>query len=368
MHQGKYDRIYFIGGSLDSYSPGSRACVEIVEQYGEYLATTSDIIFNLSWMSMGQIKIGNIEITIENYWSLLREVCQRTEATDDPFAINSWHVDLPPHYQAIGEQFCEYHNIDLSKPIITLHARNHGYHALAKQEFRNAPIKDYVPAIQYLLDSGYQVVRLGDAKMPKLDIRDRGYFEIPNMAHYENGLDPFFIKRSVFLIGSQSGPCSYARALGIPVLSINAVFSYTLLPAVLEMACFKRYSIRDDNGAERFLNYEEILDRDIFKIESQFQFERQGISFTNCTSQEIIAAVKDMLEWVVCPEMALSPEQDTFKRLTMQTSARLKNATDTNPAIADYLGIALPGYRISTTVEKLRAAPITSAEPTGNAA
>lgn len=355
LYRERYDRIYFIGGDLDSYSPGSRACIEIVKQYGEYLPTYSDIMFNLSWMSMGQLRLGNVEVTIENYWSLLREVSHRTASSEDAFALNAWHFDLPPRQQMTGERFCKHHNIDLGKPIITLHARDQGYHAIAKQGFRNSPIKDYVPAIKHLLNEGYQVVRLGDVKMPKLDIDHSGYFEIPALKHYENALDPFFIKHSDFMIGSQSGPCSYARVLGIPVLSVNAVFSYTLLPAPMEMACFKRYVEVDGNGDEQVWEYDQLLDGNVFQMENLHQFEKLGLSFINCTPQEITAAVKDMIAWVAQPDLAMTDAQEAFHQLTLRTAARIKDATDNTPAIADYLGISLPGYRISPTVATLRA-------------
>src|SRR5690606_14147142 len=124
----------------------------------------------------------------------------------------------------------------------------------------------------------YQVVRLGDTKMPRLRIDDPGYFEIPYMKHYENALDPFFIKYSIFMIGSQSGPCSYARAFGIPILSVNAVLSYTLLPAPMEMACFKRYVEINKNGDEKFLEFDQLLDRNVFQMETLYQFDKLGLS------------------------------------------------------------------------------------------
>lgn len=361
LYRDRYDRIYFIGGDQSSYSMGSRACIEIVTQYGEYLPTDSDIMFNLSWMSMGELQLENVEIILENYWSLLREVCHRTASNDDDFALNTWHFSLPPRQRMAGERFCEKHDIDINKPIITLHARDQGYHAIAKQGFRNSPIKDYVPAIKYLLEKGYQVMRLGDTKMPRLKIDDPGYFEIPYMNHYENALDPFFIKHSAFLIGSQSGPCSYARALGIPVLSINAVFSYTLLPAPLEMACFKRYVEINKNGGDQFLEFDQLLDRNVFQMENLHQFEKLSLSFVNCTPQEITAAVQDMIAWIAQPDLPMTAEQEAFRQLTLRTATRIKDASNNTPAIADYLGIALPGYRISPTVATLRAPSAPSA-------
>ncbi len=354
LYRERYDRIYFIGGDLDSYTPGTRACVEIIQQYGEYLATNDEILLNLSWMSMGQLNLGQLEITIENYWSLLREVSLRTISSDNAFVHNAWHLGLPVRQKIMGEAFCEASGIDLTRPILTLHARDHGYHAITKQEFRNSPIGDYKLAILHLLKSGYQVVRLGDGEMPRMDINDPAYFELPFMDGYENALDAFFIKQSSFMIGSQSGPCSYARALGVPVLSVNAVFSYTLLPAVREMACFKRFEHTDENGHSQELTFKDFFDKKMFQLENLHQFQYLGVSFVNCTPEEILAAVKDMIIWVKSPGLEMTKEQKAFQKLAAKTATCLRTATDNAPPIADYLGISLPGYRISPTVAVMR--------------
>ncbi len=349
-----YDDILFVGGPLTIYDPGPKTCIEIGCQYGQYLETHNQPLLNLSWMAMGHFSLGNVTVIVENYWSLLREVYHRTRDPDDDFEINAWHMTLPEGVDTRGRTFCSFYGIDPDRPIVTLHARDQKYHKIAKQNFRNSPINDYEPAIHHLLDQGYQVIRLGDQLMPKLPVDHVRYFEIPFLEKYDTALDPFFIDRSDFLIGSQSGPCSYARALGVPVLSVNAVFSYTLLPSVREMACFKTYLRTDEQGREHILDYNEIMADNIFQMENADQLELAGISVRNCTSAEIEAAIRDMIAWVSQPDLALTTEQIEFRDLVERTAERIKNAPDNIPKIADYLGIALPGYRVSPSVEKIR--------------
>ncbi len=356
LSRGCYDRVYFIGGHLDKYDPGPRTAIKIATQYGKYLETENDKLMNLSWMALGTFKIDNITVVVENYWSLFREVCHRARNPDDAFAINAWHMTLPKWFDQLGERFCKQHYINLDQPIVTLHARDQKYHNIEKQSFRNSPIADYELAILHLLDLGYQVIRLGDRLSPELPLDHEGYFEIPFLEGYENGLDPFFISQSEFLIGCQSGPCGYARALGIPVLSVNAVFSYTLLPAIKEMACFKRYLRIDNQGREHVLSYEEIMADNIFQMENKSRLELSGLSIRNCTPEEIDTAVQDMIAWVKQPDLELTAEQEEFRVLVNKTAERIKTAPDNEPKIADYLGIALPGYRVSPGVEKMRRA------------
>ena len=362
LYRERYDRIFFLGSDLNEYSPATRTCIEIVSQHGRYYPVEDSIQLNLSWMFLGDLKVGNLEIIVQNYWSLLRQACHRAANPGDGYKPNNWFLALPECLDAVGRKFCEQMAIDLAQPIIVLHARDHGYHGIQKQAFRNSPIEDYRRAIDYLLEAGYQVIRLGDAKMPKLPIQNPKYYELPFMLSYESALDPFFVYYARFLIGSQSGPCSYARAFGTPILSINAVFSYTLLTGKQEMGCFKRYRVTE-NARTRNLSYTEIFDQNLFQYENKYQFDYLGISFENCTEEEILAAVKDMEIWVNAPDSPLTVEQQAFRAAATKTALRLRQAGNPDLPIADSLGIALPGYRISPTVELMRGAMLTSDGP-----
>lgn len=391
LHRTRYDSLIFIGPARAAYRPASRICLEIVEQYGRYVETGNDALLNLSWMSMGTLKqqpielthepftstpgtfgrwyrtetveLGAIDIVIEHYWSLLREAVYRTRDDSDPFHHNAWHMKLPEHFTLSGEAFCLRHGIDLAKPLVVLHAREDNYHAIEKQSFRNTNIKHYVPAVHYLLDAGYQVVRIGDRGMARLRIKRSGYFELPSMPDYQHQLDPFLISRSVFMIGSQSGPCSYARALGTPLLSINAVLHYTLLPAKMEMACFKRY-VRSEGLNDEVLTLESALAAGAYHFDSSVQFKRAGIYLEQATSDEILASVKDMIAWLKRPDLPETELQVRFKDAVERTAQELVcRGSNLDLPIGDFIGISLPGYRISPTVAVMREEEMTVSKP-----
>jgi putative glycosyltransferase (TIGR04372 family) len=346
LNRGRFDVVLFIGPHHDAYRRASRVCLEIVEQYGTYVGTDDVMLQNLSWMSLGSITIGSIEIVIENYWSLLREVTHRSSDSHNAFEHNAWHMTLPSNFERDGRAFSAVHGIVDDKPIIVLHVRESGYHGLRKQGYRDADIRDYEVSIRYLLDSGYQVIRIGDERMSRLPLDAPGYLELPFLNGYNPRLDPYFIARSSFMIGSQSGPCAYARALGLPVLSVNAVYHYTLLPAMDEMACFKRY-LKHENGRARDLSPDEILGDRLSHYDNAHQFAGAGIELQCASSSEILDAVSAMMEWVAQPDRPETPEQDHFRTLAAQTALVLEESGAANPPIADYLGIALPRYRVS---------------------
>jgi putative glycosyltransferase (TIGR04372 family) len=354
MNRDKFDSLIFIGPPKSSYRPASRACLEIVEQYGEYVETGSDILMNLSWMSLGHHGVGPVTSLVDHYWMLLRQAVHRSRDAADPFRHNAWHFVLPAEFTRLGEQFCTTAGISLDRPIVVLHVRDPGYHGIVKQSYRDATVANYRAAIHHLLDCGYQVVRVGDQAMPRLELGRSGYFELPFIPKYRNELDPFLISRARFMIGSQSGPCAFARVLDVPILTVNAVLHYTLLPSTREMACFKRY-YRARSGERRELPLEAAIDAHVFHFENSFQFDEAGIVLEEASSEEIVASVGDMIAWLDDPQLAETELQTRFATRVEAMAVELKERGERlELPIADYLGICLPGYRISPTVATMR--------------
>jgi len=349
-----YDRVYFLGPSRGAYRPASALCIRLIEQHGDYIEVADEALLNASWMHFGTLKEGPVELCVEHYWSLLREAVHRTRDADDPFTHNAWHLKPMRSIELRGRKFARRAKIDLDRPLVVLHARHSAYHGIGGQAFRDANIKHYVPTVRYLLRAGYQVIRIGDRAMPRLKIRHKNYLELPFHKRYRREYDPFFIAHADFMIGCQSGPCAYARALGVPLLSVNAVLHYTLLPARMEMACFKHYQ-RKDGFRWVDISLEEALAADVQHFDNAYQFKAAGIRVRGARAREIVAATKDMIDWLADPDKAMTAEQARFHAAAEAKCVELKaRGPDLDKPIADYLGIALPGYRLSPTVARMR--------------
>ncbi|MDH3242573.1 MAG: TIGR04372 family glycosyltransferase [Alphaproteobacteria bacterium] len=352
LSRGIYDRVIFVGPPLDWYENPPAVSIEILRQYGDYVETTDQMLINLSWMSFGAHAFGNIHLNVSNYWSLVRDAALRDQDPSDPYIQNGWHVSVPAAFESEGRKFAARHGIDLSRPIVTVNTREISYHNLSKQSFRDVDVHTYTAGILRLVDRGYQVIRIGDARMTSLSIDSPQYMELPFAEGYSHLLDSYFISRSSFMIGCQSGPCAFARAFGIPLLSINAVLHYTLLPAPMEMALFKHYVVQDSDGRRHELEPVETLERNLFWLEDSMQFIERGITLHNASSEEIEAAVTDMIAWLDDPDLPMTESQQAFHDAAALADRKARDSTECVP-VTNYLGIALPGYRIAPHRERI---------------
>jgi putative glycosyltransferase (TIGR04372 family) len=248
-----------------------------------------------------------------------------------------------------AEALCRRLGLPLDRPVVVLHTREHGYHRLRGQAFRNADVRNYIPAVRALLDRGYMVVRIGDRKMTSIRREAPGLIELPTLDGYDPILDPYVIERCEFMISCQSGPCSLARALGKPNLVVNAVYNHTTLPEQNELFAFKRYVNRD--GVE--LSVEEALRRGAHLFDRTEHFECSGISLEDTTAEEIHAAVLEMLDGLDYPERA-DTELQARVRSVME---RVADSDLTHPLahrMSNYIGHSLPECRVSDTVCRMR--------------
>src|SRR5262249_13108177 len=183
----------------------------------------------------------NFTFLVHTYWSLNRMAYQARLGGTHPMAHGRDYLQLPPKLVARAEAVCRRNHLDLTKPIVVVHTREHGYHGLRGQRYRSPDVNNYIPALRRLVQLGYQVVRIGDKKMYSVRREVPGLLELPATDYYDPVLDPYFISRCKFMISCQSGPCSYARVFGKPNLVVNAVYHHTLLPERHELIAFKNY-------------------------------------------------------------------------------------------------------------------------------
>lgn len=125
-------------------------------------------------------------------------------------------IELQPEDFEEGLKFMERMNWDESKWFVTIHVRE----SKKSQTAANAEVSDYLDSLQYIVDNGGLVVRLGHQGMTPLPNR-RGFFDYANSTYKSPSLDIFFSAQSRFFIGTASGPCAIPTVFGRPILYTN---------------------------------------------------------------------------------------------------------------------------------------------------
>lgn len=174
--------------------------------------------------------------------------------------------------------------------IVTLHVRESGYHSQMEQYYnvRNADIRNYQVAVEYLLDRGYYVVRLGDKTMTPLPVKHERVIDAPFHQYYADFFEPYFISQSRFYVGMPSGPETLAYVFDVPLLRTNGLFQWGGNGYYKGLAVYKHYWSKQ---LGRNLTYQEIMTSPILNYNNPEQFTLSGIEIRENSSAELLQAV-----------------------------------------------------------------------------
>ena len=113
----------------------------------------------------------------------------------------------------------------VGRPIVTMHARESGYLSslgykeTQKERDRNVDIETYIPAIEFLVDHGYVVVRIGDPTMKPLV--KAGVVDVATFDRDTRWLQLWAVLNSQFFVGCNSGPSFIPLLTNTPTLLTN---------------------------------------------------------------------------------------------------------------------------------------------------
>lgn len=240
-----------------------------------------------------------------------------------------------------GEKLREAFCIPKNAPVVVLHVREGGYlPELSYHSYRDASIDNYIPALRYLINKGYYIVRLGDKSIKPIPEVLPQFIDSPFHPDYNFLVEPYFIATSEFYIGTTSGPLSLAWGFKKPVLSLNTPLKNWLWGHEKDLYVFKKYySLK----LKRFLTYEEIITSAILFFNRSEQFLQAGIEIVENTSEEILQAVKEMLARL---EGSYHSPLENAQMLLLQNIEEKANRTLENMQLPNVINF-LPFYSFS---------------------
>ena len=119
--------------------------------------------------------------------------------------------------------------------IVTLHVRESGFKAAQgisdrdKDVVRNACVHSYAPAIDWLVERGFLVVRIGDSSMTPMS--RPGVMDLATSPRRTLALELWCIQRSAFFIATDSGPYNLCLLFNVPCLATNMTHVIGGVPA-----------------------------------------------------------------------------------------------------------------------------------------
>jgi putative glycosyltransferase (TIGR04372 family) len=346
----RFDHLVLIHPPRGGYSLSCKYAVDVMEQYIEQIEVEEAKLAQLPWQNLGEITTGGkLTFLCYNYWGLNRLAFRARRDPRHPLNRGRRYLQMPAKLIDRAETICRKNKLKIDRPLVVLHVREHGYHRLKGQAYRNIDVRNYIPALRHLIAKGYLVVRVGDRTMTSLRREVPELVELPTQQGYSPLLDPFLLSRCEFMISCQSGPCSFARAYGKPTLVVNAVCNHTLLPEQNELFVFKQYL----DEQSRQLSIEEMLQRGCHLFDRSLHYEEAGIHLEDATAEEILAATEEMLVGLNNPNREDSPAQTAFRDL-MRHYGAIPSSHPLANRLSDYIGYGLPEGRVSDAVCQAR--------------
>ena len=197
---------------------------------------------------------------------------------------------IPNKFYKKSEDILTKLNVDRDAKIVCIHVRDSAFHNDKKRRtYRNSNIENYYETINYLLDKGYYVFRLGLIAEKKMQIFREKFFDLPYLiSSFEiEFLQFYLVEKCKFFIASESGPQYLPWFKYKPTLYTN-VFKFFSLTSP-NINC--RYTLRKifDKKNNKYLHLKEYLNlpykyHDINRYDDNF-------SFIENTSKELLESV-----------------------------------------------------------------------------
>lgn len=217
------------------------------------------------------------------------------------------------------------------RPFVTLHVRDAGHVPEEKYrrygEIRAASLHHFRPAVQWLLDNGYAVLRIGGEKDEPLGVEHPFAIDVPFLPDHEDWMDVYLCGACDFSVNCQSGPEALVRGFG--KRSLNTNLTPTVFGHHLDHDLFLYKSIHSGNSGQA-LTYPEILSLMLPTQMTAAQlpnvefYENNNLSVRENHPEVLLAAVREMAASSPSgPERFSSPLQEQFVRLSQEFQSRI---------------------------------------------
>jgi putative glycosyltransferase (TIGR04372 family) len=292
----RYSRLAFVTGP--SSLPGvNRALFDLVRRHVPLLATQHPVLLGLGALNQGVVPTGTYDLYLAAPARFYRDY---TRHRIDGGTLR--HLALTPALADRGRRWLARLGIDASVPLVAVHMR-HGAYAVERGRRQAADLRtvsnaSFRPAIDWLVEQGYAVARIGDAASPPLDHPSPLVIDVPRLAGSGDWIDVFVCGHCRLSLNCMSGPEGLLRGFGRPSVNTNVlptVFAHHL-PG--DRFLFRTLRQRDRPDP---LGYAEMLAAGLparqvsGPLPDAAFYEAGGYRFEENSAEQVLSATQDMV-------------------------------------------------------------------------
>jgi putative glycosyltransferase (TIGR04372 family) len=211
-------------------------------------------------------------------------------------------------------------------PMVTVHARESGFHRGEEMQdanvkllegrrldkrtdvVRNAKIDSYSKAIDFLVNEGYAVVRLGDPLMDPY--RRTGVFDLATSPLRTSAMELYCLWQSKFVLCGESGPYSVSYLTNTPSVLVNATDPVSGYPIRKDRLYILKHVFDRLTGQPLRLN-DMLTHRYLSKMRQLTSFQ-----YVDNTPEDILEVVREMVAGLRDGWVATSKQRTYRERVT----------------------------------------------------
>lgn len=246
----------------------------------------SSIIYKLLSASSAKIKESGINVELEIH------------SNEVEFSLYDRVLYLSKHDKQRGWNKIKFLNIPDKSKIVCVFARDSAYLYMkdglrdwSYHDYRNADIDTYIPAIKYLIDLGYFVIRIGSTASSQVNYKNKYFLDYPFSDLRSDFMDIFLIDISTFIVGTTSGITDVATVFNIPFLGVNYA-PFTESPLGKNDLFIQKKLINKSNAMVKYIDALELGVDDAYY--GDIFYERTKLEYVDNSKDDILDATVEM--------------------------------------------------------------------------
>ena len=254
-------------------------------------------------------------VDLQGEWLWIHQAMSRVEELWDAVEREPT-IRISRRHKKEGWQYLRQMGMPRDSWFVTLHVREGGHVSgmTDTRGIRNADVRDYMSAIECVVEMGGWIVRIGDNTFTPLP-NMRQVIDYAVSEKKNDALDVFFLSQARFVIATNSGPAWVAKTFGTPVVLTNwgpiGDLSHSRKTVTVPRLLWL-------DAESRHLRFEEQFNEPYGFIESQAVLSKHGLSSPPNQPNEIVQAVKALIALMENGWQAPSEDQkrqESFKRI-----------------------------------------------------